>query len=302
MSLPRKGFTLIELLVVIAIIAILIALLVAAVQKVREAANRTQCINNLKQIGLAMHAFHDTKKHFPQGGGDPGGENPAKRTFYFSWPFHILPFIDQEPLYALAPVNDMTDITTMANGATILRKLDTTTIPAYYCPARRMVQLYHGDAITDYGGNAGVTGFDGVIVYNNSPNAVRIHINMITDGTSNTLMAGERRINLATMASGSDCYDNEPAVRPAYDCDTIRRAVPLGGSWMTPARDIMDAANTDYFCASGYCQFGASHPMGMMGLLADGSVRSISYSVNATTFKNLCVRNDGHPVDMQSLD
>src|SRR5437870_6428671 len=96
----RKGvapsaFTLIELLVVIAIIAILIALLVPAVQKVRDAAARTRCINNLKNIGLAMHSFHDVNKYFPQGGGDPGGENPAVRTFYFSWPFHILPYMDQ---------------------------------------------------------------------------------------------------------------------------------------------------------------------------------------------------------------
>src|SRR6266571_3268658 len=116
----RIGFTLIELLVVIAIIGVLIALLVPAVQKVREAANRAQCTNNLKQIGLAVHNFHDTYQRFPQGGGDPGGENPAVRPFYFSWTFHIYPFIEQDNLYKLVPRDFMVDVNTVAGGAGIL--------------------------------------------------------------------------------------------------------------------------------------------------------------------------------------
>src|SRR6478672_9331460 len=107
----RSGFTLIELLVVIAIIAILIALLVPAVQKVRDAAARTQCINNLKQIGLAFQSYHDTNKVLPPALArfdhmDDGG--PYNATF---WSYFILPYIDQAPLYASIPFLQQPDWT-----------------------------------------------------------------------------------------------------------------------------------------------------------------------------------------------
>src|SRR5688500_3602872 len=92
----RRGFTLIELLVVIAIIAVLIALLLPAVQSARDAARRSQCKNNLKQIGLALHSFHDVKKHFPPGNitdGNLGQQNHG------NWAIYILPFLEQEALY-----------------------------------------------------------------------------------------------------------------------------------------------------------------------------------------------------------
>lgn len=302
MSQPRKGFTLIELLVVIAIIAILIALLVPAVQKVREAASATECTNNLKQISLGMQNFHDTFGHFPPGGGDPGGQNPAVRTFYFSWPFHILPYIEQDNLFRLVTVDPMVDLTTIANGAAILKKLDTLPVSTYYCPSRRNVRTYHNDAITDYGGNGGTNWQDGIIIENNKPAYFKVSHSNVLDGLSNTLIVGERRINLATIETATDCYDNEPCVRPAADCDVLRNATPSGGSWLTPALDITDPVNTNFFCGSGFCQYGSSHASGMFGALADGSVRRFGYSVNPLAFKNLCVRNDGQVVDMDKLD
>ncbi len=103
---PRPAFTLIELLVVIAIIAILIALLLPAVQQVREAARKTQCRNNLKQMGIALHGYHDTHGMFPKAGFAAGFSSAAqvnnatlKRTRTMSWGTALLPFMDQAPLF-----------------------------------------------------------------------------------------------------------------------------------------------------------------------------------------------------------
>jgi prepilin-type N-terminal cleavage/methylation domain-containing protein len=301
----RRGFTLIELLVVIAIIAVLIGLLLPAVQKVREAANKTRCSNNLHQIGVAIQAYYDARGYFPQGGGDPGTENPAIRTFYFSWTYHIYPFIEQDNLHNLVTVDDMTDLTTVTGGSTILSKLDKTPVKIFYCPSRRAATLYHGDAVCDYGGNMGSNGSDGVIVLNNSPTYARVRMGMITDGSSNTMLVGERRINLADIDTGNDCYDNEPAVRPGNDCDVLRKAQSVtGGTWLTPAQDTNapDPQSCGTFGGPGLCQFGSSHSDGMYVVLCDGSVRRIGYGVSPLAFKNLCVRNDGQVLNFSDLD
>src|SRR5207245_3189098 len=125
----RRGFTLIELLVVIAIIAILIALLVPAVQKVRAAAARTQCLNNLKQIAIAVHDYHGSYKEFPAG--SMYRANAAgKFDYYETWTISILPFLDQAPVYALYNPNQP-NAAVNAN-MDLLRQ---TPLPVYRCPA-----------------------------------------------------------------------------------------------------------------------------------------------------------------------
>ena len=303
-AFTRRAFTLSELLVVIAIIAVLLGLLLPAVQKVREAAARTKCQNNLKQLALGIHGYHDVNNQFPQGGGDPGAENPAVRLFYFSWTYHMYPYIEQTALHKTVPTTDQfVDINTLAGGSAALNKIDTSPVPIFYCPSRRSVQLYHGDAVTDYAGCSGSNNSDGIININNSPTYVVTRIATITDGTSNTLMLGERRINIPDINTGNDCYDNEPAVRPANDCDVIRRAQPLNGSWLTPQPDSKNVVSISCgeFGGNGWCQFGSSHPNGMTAALGDGSVRYIRFTVTPLNFKNLCVRNDGLVVNMDDL-
>src|SRR5579883_3062193 len=135
----RSAFTLIELLVVIAIIAILIALLVPAVQKVREAASRTQCDNNLKQIGLACHNYHDMYKGFPPGKSDNAGKAPSH-----SWVIYVLPYLERHDLYDRY---DFTQDYTAAVNATIsAAHLPVLTCPS--APAGRSGSANRG--ITDY--------------------------------------------------------------------------------------------------------------------------------------------------------
>lgn len=227
-SVP-SGFTLIELLVVIAIIAVLIALLLPAVQQARESARRTQCKNNMKQLGLALHNFHDTYTRFPPGAANdmqPFG-NSTSGGWGASWKVYILPYIDQAPLYS------KWDFTTGNGGFTNPNNLPLTSnviIPGYRCPTSTMIQfriwntggVNYNRMMTSYTGTAGgfsntgtlnivpfnqygsvncCNGTGGVVsmnglLYNNSKSNLRD----CTDGTTNTILVHEESDYIRTAA------------------------------------------------------------------------------------------------------
>ena len=276
----NRGFTLIELLVVIAIIAILLGLLLPAVQKVREAAARTQCGNHLKQIGLGLHNHHDALGYYPTGGMNQSGVSagdPNIRTEW-SWAYYLLPYIEQTSLF------------THTNRTTIERS----PIKIYYCPSRRSAQLYNNNAKIDYAGCAGTDGTKGsngflVRGYNSfvtttEPNVLPpINVYAITDGTANTVAVAEKQMNVDMFGQAVD--DNEPYIRPGWNGDwEIYR---IGGNASdVPQKDYRQAGYT-----TPTHRFGSSHTSGINVVFCDGSVRHVRFGLNATTWKAAVTRN-----------
>jgi prepilin-type N-terminal cleavage/methylation domain-containing protein len=303
-STVRWAFTLIELLVVIAIIAILIGLLLPAVQKVREAAARLQCANNLKQIGLAIHNHNDTHGVLPTGGqhwslpptfigvGQPAGPRDQRA----GWLFQLLPFIEQENLYKGSGTTTVADAQRLIIGSPV---------KTYFCPSRRSPRVFSQStnwyppttagthAQTDYaasiGNNSSTNGFlqrtfnhdagDG-----NPGSRARepIRLTDMTDGTSQTLMAGDKRIPLDGLGNFQG-EDNE-GYTSGWDHDVLRRTD------LAPLPDCIGASNS---ACAGTVRFGSSHPGGFQGVLGDGSVRMIQYSMDLTNFNRLGNRQDG---------
>jgi len=251
-----KGFTLIELLVVIAIIAILIALLVPAVQKVREAAARTQTINNLKQIGLAFHGFADANKRLPFNGVATNATANDNRTG--SWAFQILPFIDQTPMFNAAA---------SASG-----------IQAYMCPGRGRPLVNATPAPwTDYFINPFINASAAQVApatpayavgAPNAPDNKRTLVG-ITDGTSNTIFAGHGQISQAE-------YSLTSAVTGS-DSIFLAGSAKLCRS-QAAATNIVNGRDPQAVAAATVNNWGGPFPQGSAMAMGDATVRFFPYT------------------------
>jgi prepilin-type N-terminal cleavage/methylation domain-containing protein len=313
----NRGFTLIELLVVIAIIAVLIALLLPAVQQAREAARRTQCKNNLKQLVLAIHNYHDTMNIMPigamsntiGGSGFPGGQMGVEST----WAIMILPYLEQAPLYNMisgvaAQMNNVPENSQALSDAT------NKSIGAFSCPTdpnsgKKTAQWGLSDRndgiCINYAGACGNTIFTGATWTSPSSNQGIFYpmsatrISDVTDGTSNTLLLGENLL-VADSSAERDWHGrmyrgswqgvlfHSSATPNTTAVDVMIRCQPSSPVGLVPCTN---GATSNLVMYSRSLHTGGAH----FGL-ADGQIRFISNNISTQTFAGLGTRNGSESI------
>lgn len=286
----KRGFTLIELLVVIAIIAILVALLLPAVQQAREAARRTQCKNNLKQIGLAMHNYHDAFQEFPLVGTVGGVGSNQDRDWSWPWSMRILPYLDASPLYSQLQVGEEltvphdsanlgnpNDFTTATAGTP--EALLTTKIPVYLCPSSP------GSQVNRYQKNMGTLMYGMNNQIGPVPNPVTsVKIADILDGTSNTLLVAEKSLMESPFVSIGATW---ATLRPA--CGFRLAIVSAHVEMNTPFDGSFNATTNCYAETPGSVTRAvvtSAHTGGAHFLMCDGAVRFVSENIESNPAVN----------------
>lgn len=298
----RRGFTLVELLVVIAIIGVLIALLLPAVQQAREAARRMSCSNNMKQLGLSLHNYHDTFKVFPYGWLDSGLMQTLKRDCWYQ---RILPFIEQGAAY---------DQYMAWNGQWIMDtppEIKDLQVEALQCPSDGACPAVGGSGGTRSGGDGfqgsyvGCRG--GEIINRTGENsgifyrASKTKFASIIDGTSNTLAFSEAIIRGSNNTGGwggpggywggaewggfgFTCYEPPNTTVPdrIYACKST--TFPR-----SPCVSVGSTTEIETYARS-------YHPGGVMAALCDGSVRFIPETINRQTYQALGTRQNGEVI------
>jgi prepilin-type N-terminal cleavage/methylation domain-containing protein len=321
-----SGFTLVELLIVIAIIAVLVMLLTPAVQQVRESMLRTQCKNNLWQIGRAVSQHVDKWGFFPTGGwgwgwaGDPNqgftGNQPG------GWAYNILPYIE---------LGNLHDQGMGLSGEALKQAITATTstpIAVYHCPTRRRAipypyihpSPYYNCTYLPSGGNGGqvigrtdyaINGGDVPLPWSKGPSTLAAGLSPtydwrtapsssgvtyvrsetkpahISDGLSYTYLVGERYVNPDGMFSGAP-HEDDQGWNLGYDWDTVRWASEI------PRRDRPGYTNG--------LIFGSAHAVGFNMVFCDGAVRTIRFNIDPALHRVLASRNDRTPVDITQLD